>query len=169
MSKKLTVQQAKSNYLPELSLTSNFTFANPQIFLYPYNDSWYSWTIIGLKLNVPISAVYKNKHSVQAARLAYEKEKVKHHHEDEEFETKLYKAYLDYKLAYEEQHVRAHNIELAKENARIVKNRYYANSALITELLDADIQLLQTHFEYEAAVYSTRKQYYFIEFLKGPL
>lgn len=169
VSKKLSIQQAKSNYLPELSLTSNFTFANPQIFLYPYNDSWYNLTIVGIKLNMPISALYKNKYNVHAANLAYEKEKVKHHHEEEELESALFRAYLDLKLALEEREVRAHNIELAKENARIVKNRYFANSALVTELLDVDTQFLQTHFEYQAAIYAIQKQYYFIESLKGTL
>lgn len=167
--RKLAIKQAKSNYLPEVGLTSTFTFSNPQIFLYPYNDSWYNLTIVGLKVNVPISSFYKNKHVVRAANIAYEKEKVKHHHEEEELENQLLQAYLDYKLALEERDVRARNVELAKENARIIKNRYFSTSALITELLDVDMQYLQTLFELETATIAIQKHYYFIEFLKGTI
>ena len=167
--KKLSIRQAKSNYLPELGFTGTFTFANPQIFLYPYNDSWYNLGIVGLKLNIPISSFYMNKNVVRSANIAYEKEKVKHHHEEELLANQIQQAYLDYQLAIEEKEVRLKNVDLAKENARIIKNRYFKSAALVTDLLDADMQHLQTLFELESAKIAIQKHYYFIEFLKGTI
>ena len=167
--KKLSIKQAKSNYLPELGLTSTFTFANPQIFLYPYNDAWYNLGIVGLKLNIPISSFYLNKNVVKSANIAYEREKVKHHHEEETLENQLLQAFLGYKLALEEKDVKLKNVDLAQENARIIKNRYFKSAALVTDLLDADMQLLQTLFELETAKIAIQKHYYFIEFLKGTI
>lgn len=167
--KELAIKQAKSNTLPQLSLTGTYTFANPQIFLYPYNDSWYSLGIVGLKLNIPISAVYHNKNIVRSAQVALKKQEVLHHHEEEELENQILKAYLDYKLANEEQNVCLKNVELAKESARIIKNRYFQNAALVTDLLDSDMKQLQTLFELESAKIAVQKYYYLIEFLKGTI
>jgi outer membrane protein len=167
--KKLSIKQAKSNYLPELGLSSSFTFANPQIFLYPYNDSWYNLGIIGLKLSIPISSIYLNKNIVKSATIVYEREKVKHKHEEENLENQLLQVFLDYQLALKEKDVKLKNVDLAKENVRIIKNRYFKSAALITDLLDADMQLLQTLFELETAKIAIQKHYYFIEFLKGTI
>ena len=79
------------------------------------------------------------------------------------------KAHLDYKLAIEQKEVCLKNVDLAKENARIIKNRYFKSAALVTDLLDADMQYLQTLFELESATVAIQKHYYFIEFIKGTI
>ena len=167
--KRLSVKQARSNYLPELGLTSTFTFANPQVFLYPYNPSWYNLSITGLKLNIPISALYLNKNVVRGAEIALDREQVKHHHEEEILQNQLLQAFLDYQLAVKQVDVCQNNKSLAQENARIIKNRYFKSSALITDLLDADMQYLKTLFDLETARIAIQKHYYFIEFLKGTI
>lgn len=167
--KQLAIKQAQSTYLPTVAMTGTYTFANPQIFLYPYNDSWYSLGIIGFKASIPISALYTNKYQVRASRVAYAKEKVKHHHEEEAIENQLLQAHLDYKMAKAQQLVCIKNVNLAKENARIIKNRYFKSAALVTDLLDADMQCLQTLFALESASIAIQKHYYYIEFIKGTI
>ncbi|AIM36539.1 hypothetical protein KO02_07360 [Sphingobacterium sp. ML3W] len=167
--KQLAIKQYQANYLPELSLVGNFTFANPQIFLYPYNDSWYNLGIVGVKLKIPISSVYRNKHVVREAKISLEREEVKHHLEEEQMQNQLLQAHLDYKLACVQRDVCLKNVGLAKENARIIKNRYFKSSALVTDLLDADMEHLKTLFELESAKIAIQKHYYFIEFLKGTI
>lgn len=167
--KKLAIKRAEADYLPTVALTGTYTFANPQIFLYPYNDSWYSLGMIGLKARIPISSLYTNKHAVRAANVAYEKEKINHHYQEEEIENQLLQAHLDYKLAIEQKELCIKNINLAKENARIIKNRYFKSAALVTDLLDADMQYLQTLFEFQSALVTIQKHYYFIEFIKGTI
>ncbi|MGA6117381.1 TolC family protein [Sphingobacterium anhuiense] len=167
--KQLAIKQSKANYLPELGFAGNFTFANPQIFLYPYNDSWYNLGIVGLKLKIPISAVYRNKNLVRIAKVALDREEVKHHLEEENMQHQLLQAHLDYKLACVQRDVCLKNAGLAKENARIIKNRYFKSSALVTDLLDADMEHLKTLFELETAKIAIQKHYYFIEFLKGTI
>lgn len=167
--KKLAIKQAESNYLPTIGLISSFTFANPQIFLYPYNDSWYSLNIVGLKASIPISTFYSNKNVVKASKLSFDRERIKHHDEEDQIEIQLLNAYLDYKLSLEQQTVCEKNISLAKENIRIIRNRYFQSVALVTDLLDADLQYLQTLFELESNTITIQKQYYFIEFIKGTI
>lgn len=167
--KQLAIKQSQANYLPELSLIGNFTFANPQIMLYPYNNSWYNLGIVGLKLKIPISSIYRNKHIVQEAKISLEREEERHHLEQEQIQNQLLQAHLDYKLACVQRDVCIKNVGLAKENARIIKNRYFKSSALVTDLLDADMEYLKTLFELETAKIAIQKHYYFIEFLKGTI
>lgn len=167
--KQLTIKQSQANYLPELSLIGNFTFANPQIMLYPYNNSWYNLGIVGLKLKIPISSIYRNKQLVQEAKISLEREQVRHHLEEEKMQNQLLQAHLDYKLACVQRDVCMKNVGLATENARIIKNRYFKSSALVTDLLDADMEHLKTLFELETAKIAIQKHYYFIEFLKGTI
>lgn len=167
--KELAIKDTRANYLPQLGLAGSFTVANPQIFLYPYNDSWYNLGMVGLHLKIPISAIYLNKNKVRGAKVALEAEHVKHATEEEAMQNQLLQAYLDFKLALAQDAVCLKNVDLAKENARIIKNRYFKSSALVTDLLDADMQQLKTRFDLEAAKISIQKHYYFIEFLKGTI
>jgi outer membrane protein TolC len=113
--------------------------------------------------------LYLNKNIVRGAQVALKREEVKHHHEEEVVENELLQAYLDYNLALEQGAVCQKNLALANENARIIKNRYFRSSALITDLLDADMQCLKTNFDLESARIAIQKHYYFIEFLKGTI
>ncbi|MEO9257705.1 MAG: TolC family protein, partial [Crocinitomicaceae bacterium] len=39
---KINLSQVKANYRPQVALTGEFYYSNPQIFLFPYNPYWYS-------------------------------------------------------------------------------------------------------------------------------
>src|SRR5258708_30085712 len=45
---RIHLQQVKANIRPKVGIYGNFYFANPQIFLYPYNPYWYSLGVAGL-------------------------------------------------------------------------------------------------------------------------
>jgi outer membrane protein TolC len=57
----------------------------------------------------------------------------------------------------------------ASENARIIKNTYFNKISLLTDLLDADLQHLQTQFELEAAKLDSIYKYYTLQQAKGLL
>jgi len=159
----------KGNYSPKLGLASSFQMGNPQIFLYPYNPSWYSLGIVGLKLSYNISSLYHNKEQVRKAKLELSSAKTHHEFVDDEVRTKVYKAFYAYDEAIKRKNIHEQNKKYADENARILKNAYFSQTALITDLLDANLQKVKAEFELEQAKMDIVKTYYSLKFEIGKL
>ncbi|ASE60733.1 TolC family protein [Chryseobacterium indologenes] len=166
---KIKLKQVKANVSPKIGLYGEFYYANPQIFLYPYNPDWYSLGIVGLKASFSISSLYHNTQKVKAAALEFEKEEETHKDTEDKVRQQVKEAYLRYREALEQIKVAETNVAQAKENARITKNTYFSQTSLITDLLDADIQLLQTKFELEAARIMAQNNYYLLQNITGTL
>lgn len=166
---EVRLKQIKANVRPSLGVYGDFYYANPQIFLYPYNPYWYSLGIVGLKASFPVSALYHNIHKVRAARLELEKEEETHKDTEDQVRQQVKEAFLRYKEALVQIEVAEVNVAQAAENARIVKNTYFNQTALITDLLDADVQVLQTRFELAAARILAQNKYYLLQNITGVL
>lgn len=166
---KIKLRQVKANVSPKIGLYGEFYYANPQIFLYPYNPDWYSLGIVGLKASFSISSLYHNTQKVKAAALEFEKEEEIHKDTEDKVRQQVKEAYLRYQEALEQIRVAETNVAQAKENARITKNTYFSQTALITDLLDADLQLLQTKFELAAAKIMAQNNYYLLQNITGTL
>ena len=165
----LNLKQVKANVRPKVGLYGEFYYANPQIFLAPYNPAWYSLGVIGLKVSVPVSAAYHNIHKTRAAKLELEKEEVMHHDTEDRLRQQVKEAYLRYIEALEQIAVEEVNVKQATENARIIKNTYFNQTALITDLLDADVILLQTRFDLAAARILAQDKFYLLQNIIGVL
>lgn len=166
---KLRIRQVKANVRPHLGLYGDFYYANPQIFLFPYNPYWYSLGVAGLKATFPVSALYHNIHKVRAAKLELEKEEEIHHDTEDKVRQQVREAYLRYREALVQINVAEVNVTQAEENARIIKNTYFNQASLITDLLDADIQVLQSRFELAAARITAQTRYYLLQNITGVL
>lgn len=166
---KIKLKQVKANVSPKVGLYGEFYYANPQIFLYPYNPDWYSLGVVGVKASFSISSLYHNTHKVKAAALEFEKEEEAHKNTEDKIRQQVKEAYLRYEEALEQIKVAEINVVQAKENARIIKNTYFNQASLVTDLLDADIQLLQTKFELEAARIMAQNNYYLLQNITGTL
>ena len=167
--RKIRLSQVKANLSPKLGLYSDFYYANPQIFLFPYNPSWYSLGVVGLKGSFPLSALYHNTHKVRAAKLELEKEEELHRDTEDKVRQQVKEAFLRYKEALVQIEVAEVNVKQAVENARIIKNTYFNQTSLITDLLDADIQVLQTRFDLETAKIMAQNKYYLLKNITGVL
>lgn len=166
---KTHLKQVKANICPRLGVYGDFYYANPQIFLFPYNPYWYSLGVAGLKASFPISELYHNVHKVRAAKLELEKEEEVHRNTEDNVRQQVKEAYLRYKEAFVQIKVAEVNVTQAEENARIIKNTYFNHTSLITDLLDADIQVLQTRFELAAARIMAQDRYYLLQNITGVL
>ncbi|QQU05081.1 TolC family protein [Myroides odoratus] len=162
-------KKVKAQNKPSIGLIGNFTMANPQIFLYPYNPSWYSLGTIGVQVSIPISSLYHNTHKVRSRALEHEKEEIQHHYVQDQIKQEVKEAYLRYTESLVQIEVCTKNSAQAAENARIIKQTYFNKLALLTDLLDANLQHLQTQFELEAAKLDSLYKYYTLQQVKGLL
>ena len=165
----LETKQERASLIPQLSMVGSFTFANPQIFLYPYNASWYTLGLIGFRLKIPLSNLYMNKPAIQKAQIEELKEEEMHLHLQDQLKNELLEADLNYNEATIKRGICEKNISLTEENLRIIKENYFQSTALITDLLDANMNYLKSLFELETAKMNQLQYYYQIQFLKGEL
>lgn len=166
---KTNLKKVKANIMPKVGMYGEFWYANPQIFLFPYNPAWYSLGVTGVKVSMPLDALYHNTHKVRAAKLELEKEEVMHHDTEDKVRQQVWEAYLRYKESLVQIQVATDNVAQAEENARIIKNNYFKTTALITDLLDADVQLLRTRFELATARIMAQDKYYLLQNTIGVL
>lgn len=165
----IDLRSVKANLRPKFGMYGEYYYANPQIFLFPYNPAWYSLGVVGVKASFPVSALYHNIYKVKVAALEYEKEKVAHKDMEDKVRQQVKEAYLRYEEALVEIEVAETSKRQAEENARIIKNTYFNQASLITDLLDADIQVLQTRFELAAARIMAQNKYYLLQNIIGVL
>lgn len=167
--RKIQLKNVKANVAPQVGLYGNFNFANPQIFLYPYNPHLYSLGIVGVKASFAISSFYLNKHKEKAAQIELQQQETEHSDVQDNVRKRVKEAYLRYKESLIQIGVDRVNVDHAKENARIVSNTYFNQTSLITDLLDADIQLLQTRFDLATSQIAAQLQYYQLQNVIGTL
>lgn len=166
---KLNIKSVKANGAIKLGLYSNYNYSYPQILIFPYSIGLYGLGFNGIKASVPISALYHNRHKVKAAEIQYMQQEVEHADTEDKIRQEVNECFLRYKEALTRIDVAKENISQATENLRIVNNTYFNQLSLITDLLDADTQLLQTRFDYAAARIAAQLQYYQLQKATGNL
>jgi outer membrane protein TolC len=129
----------------------------------------YSLGVAGIRASFPVSSFYHNKHKEKAARYELHRQETEHSDTEDQVRKQVKEAYLRFKESLVRIDVAKVNIEQAKENFRIVNNTYFNQTSLITDLLDADIQLLQTQFDLEAAKIGAQLQYFQLQNIIGNL
>jgi outer membrane protein len=167
--KKVQLKYVRSNVQPKVGLYGDYYLANPQIFLFPYSPSNYTLGIFGLRASMPLSEIYMNRPKSKIAAMNYEKEELEHHHTEDQIRKKVYENFLRFKEALIRIDVTKVNVDQATENARIVDNNYFNQTSLITDLLDANIQLIQSQFDYESAKIQAQLTYYQLQHIIGIL
>lgn len=167
--KTLELRYMKANVSPRVGLYGDFFISNPQIFLFPYSPSNYTLGVVGVKASFPVSALYMNAPKMKIATLELKKEEMEHHDIEDKIRQQVYETYVRFHEALTRVDVARVNIAHADESARIIKNNYVNQTALITDLLDADIQVLQTRFEFASARIEAQFRYYQLQNVLGNL
>ncbi|HEY9256394.1 TolC family protein [Chitinophaga sp.] len=157
---ELKLKDVKSNILPKVGLYAEYAYTYPQILFYPYSIAPYGFGQVGVKAGVPISALYQNKHKKQEAKINLERQEIEHADTKDQVRQEVKAAYLRYTEALTRIGVANDNITQAKENFRIVNNTYFNQLSLLTDLLDAETQLLQSRFDLTTAEVTAQLQYY---------
>ncbi|MET1056033.1 MAG: TolC family protein [Pedobacter sp.] len=167
--RKLNLKLVKANILPEISVFANYLYSYPQGRLYPYALSLYSLGTVGLKASYPLSALYKNKHRVAEAALELRKSALEHSAREDEIKEHVKQDFLQLQEDIERIRVSKKNIIQATENLRILKSSYLNQTALMTDYLDADVQLLESRFDLTVAEIEGQFHFYQLQKTIGKL
>ncbi len=158
--KRLQLQAVKANLSPKIGLFGTYAYTYPQTLLYPYSGNLFGLGMAGISASFPISAFYQNRHKVKASEWQLKQQELEQENTRDGIRQQVTEAYLRYQEAVNRISVAKTNITRAVENSRIVNNTYFNQLSLITDLLEANTELLQARFDLVSAQIAAQMQYY---------
>ena len=154
---------------PQVGLFAGYSYNFPNRLTFPFVHQIYSFGQVGLRASYNILGGLADRHAEKAAELAVERQQlaVEAALDDKREEVKT--AYVRYYETLERIRIAEQNIRQATENYRIVNSTYFNQLSLLTDLLDADNQLLQSRFDLVTAQVLAATQYYQLQKALGTL
>ncbi|KUY26276.1 transporter [Elizabethkingia ursingii] len=135
---KANVEIAKAAYYPTVSLTAGYINAwMPNILQINH------MTMAGLSLSYDLANLYKNRATVQTAKLQQVEIQENKKALNDKVKTDIHNAFEDYQLQNEKIKVYEEAVGQANENYKVVKNKFDNGLATTTDLLTADVEQLQ--------------------------
>jgi outer membrane protein TolC len=135
----LGIKTAKANYYPSIALTGGYAAADIPGLLSITNA-----VNIGVGVKYNLASLWKTKTTIQQATLKVQEVKLNEEQLSDNIKLQVNQAYQAYLLSQKKIQVYEKSVLQAEENYRITKNKYDNSLATTTELLDADVALLQT-------------------------
>lgn len=158
----------RSGYKPYINanfiLNSQFPAQWPS-----YTDNILTYWAAGLTLNWDISSFYNLKHRVSSDKLEIEKSNIALDATKDQIDTEVNRAYVKYVESMEIIPTFKKDVELSQSNYKIVKSRYDNDFALISDMVDAEIQLNASKISLINANLDLIIQYYALQFAMGKL
>lgn len=134
----LSLKTIKADKYPSIALTGGYIAADIPKFLSVYNA-----VNIGIGVKYNIASLWKNKSKIQQAEAKVKQITAGENMLADNIRLQINEAYQGYLVSVKKIQVYEKAVDQATENYRITKNKYDNTLATTTELLDADVALLQ--------------------------
>lgn len=152
---KNKINMAKSNYFPSVSFIGGYTALNIGNVLSIYNAMNF-----GIGISYDVSDVFKNKSNVEVAKSKAEEINYTLNKATDQVKVQIENAKQNYLLALAKFKVYTQSKEQAIENYRIVKDKFNNGLADTNDLLEADVQQLESKINLANANASIAQEYY---------
>ena len=140
------IQSAKSGYYPSVALTGGYVALDIPNFITMTNAFTFG---VGLSYNV--SSLWKTNAHVTEAKARLSEVQANEEEMNENIRRQVNQAYEALLTAQKKIEVSQVSIEQGKENYKIVKNKYDNSLLTVTDLLDANVLMLQSEISLELA------------------
>lgn len=141
-----SVKSTKAEKYPSLQLTGGYAAIDvPKVFTVTNAIN------LGLGVSYNISSLWKNKAKVEQAEARVKQIQISQAMMDDNIQLQVNKSYLSLLSNRKKIEVYAKAVEQARENYRIVKNKFDNSLATTTELLEADVAQLQANLSFTLA------------------
>lgn len=127
---------AKADFLPAVSLYAGNTLARP--ISRTMQDVFCNTWGVGLSVTYPISSLYKNRSRLTAMRQNVALMSNARDRAMQEIRAEVKDAWLRHEESLEQVRTLELSVLQAEENCRIMRNRYFEQLSILTDLLDAD-------------------------------
>lgn len=159
----------RAQRLPSISLFASDCFNSPILIEVPPINKNFNYWQVGIGISYNFSSLYKTGKSLRRQRLAARRT-------EELYEAQLQRTGLDidsdfirFTEACTQMVSQRKNVQLAKENYRIVSHRYENDMALLTDMLDASNALLKAEIELTNTRINIIFNYYKLHYTAGTL
>ncbi|MBU2061081.1 MAG: TolC family protein [Bacteroidetes bacterium] len=158
------VKVAKSGYYPAISLVGGYTAIDLKNVITVQNAM-----NIGVGLSYDLSGILKNNANVKVAES--KADELKKHEEllTEQIKIEVQKAIEDYDLALKQDIVYNQAVEQASENYRILKDKYDNGLSDTNDLLEADVDQLESNINKALSKANVIQKYYELLTVSGQL
>ena len=129
--------------LPSLSVGANYYFSNPNPRYVPPVDAFHATWDIGLSLNWNLTSIYTTHHQASEAQTVVLQNTAVSEQINDAIRMEVNQDFVNYEQSLRKIDVAQRSVSQAAENYRTMLSKYNNSSALLTDLLDADLLQLQ--------------------------
>jgi outer membrane protein len=158
------IKIAKSGYYPSLALVGGYIAFDLKEVISVTNAM-----NVGVGLSYDLASIFKNGKEVKLARNKSEQAKTAITILSDKIKEETQQAQENYNLSLKQNLVYTQAVEQASENYRIVKDKYDNSLSTTNDLLEADVQQLQTKINLALSQADIALKYYQLQFAEGKL
>ncbi len=147
-----TVAAAKGAWYPQISLSGNYYYSRPNPRILPTRDEFKDTWDVGLTLSFELWNWGTTKHQAVQAEAALAQAADTRDHLRDLITLEVNESYLAVLQTAEKVGVAEKGVEQAEENYRITRNKFSSGTATNTDLLDAEVSLLQSKLNHTVSL-----------------
>lgn len=164
---KSTLDITKSGFRPNINASLILNTEYPA--QWPNYVNIINYWAAGISLNWDISSFYSIKHRVRGDKLQIKKSNIALDATKDQIDKDVKTAFVKYAESKKNIMVYKKDVELALSNYKIVKSRYDNDFAVISDMVDAELQLNNSKISLVNANLDLIIQYYSLQFAMGKL
>ena len=158
------LKAAKGDYYPSLALTGGYVDIKVPGLITVVNAM-----NVGVGLKYSISGIFDAHHMVEEAKAVEHQSELKTAILNDQIRTEIFTAYSNYKKSLKTLETLNIASKQALENYRVTKNSYENNTAILSDLLEAEVSYLQAQLNMQNSKTDAEKSYYMLEKASGLL
>ena len=160
---------SRAERLPQIALFAGDYLNAPITIEIPALNKNFNYWAVGVGVKYNLSSLYKSQSKIHAAQLAVKRANEEKAVVEEQILLALEDAYTHYKEAFVLLETKEKSVELAAQNYNVISYRYENDLALITDLLDAASQKLDTELQVINAKINVIYHYYKLKYISGTI
>lgn len=142
---ELNQKVVKGNMFPSLNVGANYYYANPNVRYIPPADVFHATWDVGVTLSWDLTALYTTRHAGDEASALLEQSKAMNDQLSDAIRMEVNTDFVNYEQSIKKIDVAKRSVDQALENYRTSRSRYDSHIVLLTEVLDAEVLLLQAN------------------------
>jgi outer membrane protein TolC len=150
----------KGNYYPTINGIGLYGLQNPVPGTFPPEGNFLSFVTIGAGINYNIASLYKTNHQKSSAELAVLQEDEKLNDLRTSLSDEVKTQFSEYEMQRQSLEIYKKQIQYAEINYKIIQSRYYNDLALISDMVDAELEYSDARLNLIKGQVQTRKEYY---------